>query len=143
MRKSSQTNLMETVNQIDDNRRSLSSLAMEEEAKKANRKVSLGSLSIMDMTSQTNFFTNETTTLHNTKRKKFKELIRLNRELKALKTLETGNDVGVSADFSVDGFDLTDRGSPKEGNLLVLPITSPHKKGVMQSIMRRNFKINQ
>ena len=58
MRKSSQTNLMETVNQIDDNRRSLSSLAMEEETKKANRKVSLGSLSIMDMTSQTNFFTN-------------------------------------------------------------------------------------
>ena len=115
---------------------------MEEETKKANRKVSLGSLSIMDMTSQTNFFTNETTTLHNTQRKKFKELIRLNRELKALKTLETGNDVGVSADFSVDGFDLTDRGSPKEGNLLVLPINSPHKKGVMQSIMRRNFKIN-
>ena len=112
MRKSSQTNLMETVNQIDDNRRSLTSLAMEEEAKRANRKVSLGSLSIMDMTSQTNFFTNETTTLHNTQRKKFKEIIRLNRELKALKTLETGNDVGVSADFSVDGFDLTDSRSP-------------------------------
>ena len=80
--------------------------------------------------------------MHNTQRKKFKEIIKLNRELKALKTLEAGNDVGVSADFSVEGFDLTDRGSPKEGNLLVLPITSPHKKGVMHSILRRNYKIN-
>ena len=51
------------------------------------------------------------------------------------------HDIGVSVDFSTDNF--TDQGSIKDEQLMVLPINSPHKKGVISSIMRRNFKLNQ
>ena len=143
LRNSSQTSLMQAVNKIDDSRRSLTSLAMQDDNKiKDQRKSSLGRIPILDISSQTDFLPNDITSLNTTKRQQFKDLIKLNRELKALRQVSKGyTDIGVSADFSTDG--LTDQGSPKDEHLRVLPINSPHKKGVISSIMRRNFKLNQ
>ena len=77
---------MQTVNQIDDSRRSLTSLAMHDDNKlKEHRKSSLGSIPILDISSQTNFLPNDINSLNTTKRKQFKDLIKLNRELKALR----------------------------------------------------------
>ena len=59
---------------------------MQDDSKiKDQRKSSLGRIPILDISSQTDFLPNDITSLNTTKRKQFKDIMKLNRELKALK----------------------------------------------------------